>query len=444
MFSPDNLYHYLRHIYNWPKKPYVIKTMHPHGSKEIPNLITLGSLFNIPHPHIFPPVKFLGNCIILDQEPISLDDMQYSLTTYKHTHDGFTEEMVNKDSLLFRMYDTASDQLHPLYLLNSALYPPIVAHSELNSIDVLRMKKNHYIDVHYWAHGIFSLNWFGKYKYLEKSSTSSAKRMGVYIRDASGSRTYRTTLLTQLSSINHNVYYKFQPLISEYFRKNNQYDILAKWGHADVGANSNASAEISWKDHTLFDIQIVTETLFDTEKTHLTEKTLKPMIMYQPFIMFAGPYSLQYIKKYGFKTFGHLWDESYDTECDPVLRFNQVMDVIHYLSNLSQSKFNALMAKTTPIVMHNRNHFFNNQFELHLMDELHRNFENAFRIQNEQFSNFPGGTLFFNYNILYNESKEIPLVEKERIHHIMKYLEINYPTVRKNILSEYKGLFSRL
>ena len=445
MFTPTNLYHYLRYKYDWPTTNSIINNIYPDGGREISNIQAIDNIFYVPHNTPPPPIKFLGNCNLLDQEPINLADMFFLTNTFSTQQNNLLSSHQGLDSMVYQLYNSVSDKLHPLFIADSALHVPIVAHSELNSDDVSIMIDNSYIDVHYWAHGLYAQQWFHPYKYLEKKSNQSAIRLGLYARDASGTRSYRITLLNELAKINNQVFYKSQPLISNHYIKESQLSILSKWEHTPHDVTSNASASIDWKDHNKFEIQIVPDTLFNTTKTHLTEKILKPIVMYQPFIIFAGPYSLQYLRKYGFKTFNHLWDESYDVEIDPNKRFYKLIQLITHLARLPEVDFRSLMNKTKDIVEFNRSHFFNNNFENIMMNELHTNFSNAFNTQNQMFYDMPGGTLFYNYDILFTVAKnELPIVDKKRIQYIMDYLSIYYPDIKTQIENKYKKLLISL
>ena len=57
---------------------------------------------------------------------------------------------------------------------------------------------------------------------------------------------------------------------------------------------------------------IVNETRFAQATGILTEKIMNPMINCKPFIMIGPPGNLEYMRKWGFQTFGDFWDESYD------------------------------------------------------------------------------------------------------------------------------------
>ena len=57
---------------------------------------------------------------------------------------------------------------------------------------------------------------------------------------------------------------------------------------------------------------LVTETIFDYPYTFRTEKIWKPMIMCHPFVVAANAGYYRDLKNAGFRTFGHLINESFD------------------------------------------------------------------------------------------------------------------------------------
>ena len=117
-------------------------------------------------------------------------------------------------------------------------------------------------------------------------------------------------------------------------------------------------------------VYLVTETVFDGQRLHLTEKTFKPIALGMPFILVAPPHSLQYLRSYGFKSFSNYWDESYDLESDPFIRLEKIAKVLGDLDRLSSVQKNDLWQEVQPIVNHNYNHFYNGNFERVLWTEL--------------------------------------------------------------------------
>jgi hypothetical protein len=104
-------------------------------------------------------------------------------------------------------------------------------------------------------------------------------------------------------------------------------------------------------------IHLVTETSFVDNELFISEKILKPILGYQPFIL-LGPYRyLNEIKKYGFKTFSEFWDESYDEIEDPTDRYRAVMKIVLELNSKSIEELNDLYQKTKNICIYNRKAF---------------------------------------------------------------------------------------
>lgn len=103
-------------------------------------------------------------------------------------------------------------------------------------------------------------------------------------------------------------------------------------------------------------INVITETTFRQNVVFLSEKTFHPIINLQPFIMFASNGQLQELRKLGFKTFGHIIDESYDDEEDNHIRFKKVCDEILRISKMSIDDINQLFLSCKHICIHNRNH----------------------------------------------------------------------------------------
>lgn len=103
-------------------------------------------------------------------------------------------------------------------------------------------------------------------------------------------------------------------------------------------------------------INIVTETTFKKNTVFISEKTFHPIINLQPFIMFASNGQLQELRNLGFKTFGHVIDESYDDEEDNYIRFKKVCNEILRLSEMSIDEINQLFLSCKDICIYNRNH----------------------------------------------------------------------------------------
>ena len=117
-------------------------------------------------------------------------------------------------------------------------------------------------------------------------------------------------------------------------------------------------------------LYLITETVATGRKHHLTEKTFKPIALGMPFIIVGTQGSLEYLRSYGFKTFGHIWDESYDTIQDDHERIAAVAGLLQTLCNLSIEARLALWQVCQETIEHNWNHFYNGGFEKVLWTEL--------------------------------------------------------------------------
>lgn len=73
---------------------------------------------------------------------------------------------------------------------------------------------------------------------------------------------------------------------------------------------------------------VVTETIFDYPHSFRTEKIWKPMIMLHPFVVASNCGYYRDLHNAGFKTFGHLIDESFDNISNPQDRAERVIAVI--------------------------------------------------------------------------------------------------------------------
>jgi hypothetical protein len=121
---------------------------------------------------------------------------------------------------------------------------------------------------------------------------------------------------------------------------------------------------------------VVTETVFTGRRHHLTEKTFKPICLGMPFVLVSTAGSLEYLRRYGFKTFESIWDESYDLETDDTKRLDKIADL---LKQLDSADVQSLYTKALPIIEYNYNHFYDGGFEAVLKSEFIDMLENIKR-----------------------------------------------------------------
>jgi hypothetical protein len=109
---------------------------------------------------------------------------------------------------------------------------------------------------------------------------------------------------------------------------------------------------------TLF--QIVNETIVDNyENTSLfySEKTFRPIVCFQPFVIYGQKGCNQYLKKIGYKTYVEWFYLSFDTEEDNILRYKKLLSSIKetckYLDNLSREHQIEWRFKNKKLLQHN-------------------------------------------------------------------------------------------
>jgi hypothetical protein len=123
---------------------------------------------------------------------------------------------------------------------------------------------------------------------------------------------------------------------------------------------------------------VVLETVFDDSRIHLTEKTLRPIACGHPFLLAAGPGSLEYLRSYGFQTFAPWIDETYDQEINSVKRLQKIINSMKKINDLSPADFDQFLIETKRIAEFNKTHFFSDAFEQQITTELKDNLINAF------------------------------------------------------------------
>ena len=121
--------------------------------------------------------------------------------------------------------------------------------------------------------------------------------------------------------------------------------------HVDYyGHNMSVSQIIPMNVYNQTAYSVVAETCWQDNFAFFTEKTAKPIMAQRLFVMFAGAGYLANLRKLGFKTFGDVIDESYDTETDALVRWQLAWDQVKWLSEQPQAE---ILERIRPTVEHN-------------------------------------------------------------------------------------------
>lgn len=99
---------------------------------------------------------------------------------------------------------------------------------------------------------------------------------------------------------------------------------------------------------------IVNETTVSDKHIFITEKCIRPMIYFHPFIIYGNPNILKHLRNLGFETFPEFFDESYDDELDKVKRRKMIVKAVKNLCDKSLDEMHELYQSVIPKLIHNR------------------------------------------------------------------------------------------
>ena len=116
--------------------------------------------------------------------------------------------------------------------------------------------------------------------------------------------------------------------------------------------------------HSKTVFSIVNETLisnYNNTSLFFSEKLLKPIINYQPMVIYGQPGINRKIQMLGFKTYEDYFDLSFDDEPDDVLRYKKLVasieSTVNYLKSLSRDEQIAWRFKQSNLLEYNREVF---------------------------------------------------------------------------------------
>ena len=362
----DRLYHFIEsvanEIYN---NPVIIYRFFPHGSKNIQDLTPLKH-------YNWAQSQQMLNIWCHDQEPLNY--------------------VFDKHDTKCAWHDlcTGIDLVQPstsLAWIRNIFKKNILLHSEKRShiIDQY-IKGDDLIPVYYWSHAVIAMDWF-RYAQHQDFNKSTSKKFLVYNRAWSGTREYRlrfADLLIEHHLVDHCLTFCNPTDDGKHYETHTFQNPVWQPGHvlenylAPSQADSRASADFDAQDYKSTQIEVVLETLFDDDRLHLTEKSLRPIACRQPFILAATHGSLQYLRDYGFKTFDSIWDETYDTIEDPYQRMQAIIKLMREITTWSDVHRRDNIQRMQQVADHNHNHFFSKRFSDLIINELRTNMTEAF------------------------------------------------------------------
>jgi len=379
----DNLYHWIRGLAQHPVILYVFR---PHGSKDISDLKPLNRTGN----EIDLEYLMIPHIVCHDQEPLDYarhvwdHDLERISSWYSTTPSGQglgrQDPITGLKMLFFYIKNPAlSRGLTYLGIHHWDCDWIVLLHSEINSDDVKNFSHKKFLPVYYWCHAVLARDWYRFAQHDVRLHQKNIKKTFlVYCRDWTPIREYRLKFLDLLLDANllddceistqhtnsQGVHLKDYQIQDPRF----VVDTARLLAIPDNNVLATSSADYDTDDFVSTAISVVLETVVDS-KIHLTEKTLRSIACGHGFVLVAGPASLAYLRRYGFRTFGAVFDESYDTEKDTVKRLEKVISTMQQIKNLSKTQWQEI----NEIAAYNQSRFFSEDFANQVRDELTSN-----------------------------------------------------------------------
>ena len=359
----DRLYHYLADVVN---HDLIIYRWTPHGSR---NLEHLAELLNYSFHQLVTHIPMICH----DQEPLNFDF--HTIEDFERT----TDPPDHAEHLHFRK----------LTNLKNVYDRAILLHSEQGGTEIEKFQQNGFIPAYYWSHAVIAQDWFRYARHdpvLEHHNCTFDRDFLIYNRAWGGTREYRllfaqlliennmvSNALTSFAATDNGQHYQTHVFA------NPELAIGRRDLHEHLDANTHdsaASADYCNHDYAQTGIEVVLETLFDDTRWHLTEKSLRPIACGKPFMLAAAPGSLQYLRNYGFQTFGSLIDESYDQITHAPTRLRAIIQEMKRIADLNPNTRHQLYQQMHAIAEQNKHHFFTNLHQI-VMSEYVKNINNA-------------------------------------------------------------------
>jgi hypothetical protein len=348
--------------------------LHPYGSTQPENI-----------ENIADNLDEINAALIRDHKRVSIDD-------------GPLFIFYDQEPIYGKFNHTLFDHIRA-----STRGPFILVTTEKSSdaLDAIQ-KRYSWPSVYYFHHAFAAHDWFRGYRYdsrlIPPKQRNIKKKYITFNRLTSHSRVYRSLLLSEL--VKHRIldqgyvsYNDVCPENNQNFIENltdardngligqdlfleavdniSQCDFPLRIDYKDRATIPNHSFVLSAVEETQESFcYLVTETCYWERKHHLTEKIFKPIVSRMPFVLAGPAHNLKYLREYGFKTFSKWFDESYDDIEDPLLRLQAIGNTMREICSYSESQLEDMLVEMTPVLEHNYQRFYSNEFLDHCWREL--------------------------------------------------------------------------
>jgi hypothetical protein len=133
----------------------------------------------------------------------------------------------------------------------------------------------------------------------------------------------------------------------------NKYPFVVDFEDADTVAqlHNYLTKKDMWMDSYF---SIVSETSANDDFCFITEKTIRPIIYYHPFIVWGNPNTLKRLRELGFETFPEFFDESYDEITNSDERIKSILKNVENLCNKPIDELHIMYLNIIPKLIRNQ------------------------------------------------------------------------------------------
>ena len=147
-------------------------------------------------------------------------------------------------------------------------------------------------------------------------------------------------------------------------RYSEAYDVVSQWGNivnemADTGTDLTLNhCNIATPSHVLNTYyQCIVETYATGgETTFLSEKSFKPFMLMQPFVLYGDPLTVQALRDHGYNVYDKWIDHGYDLITNPMERTAYLIKEIRRLNSISHSEWSIMLYEMKDILIANHKH----------------------------------------------------------------------------------------
>jgi len=222
------------------------------------------------------------------------------------------------------------------------------------------------------------------YRYLHSFKNDFVEEINLQSRDKlftclnRADKVWRKVFCSTMDSLNmwNNSYFSYTGY--QYETSAQDAEIIDDWEALDSDLKSNTAAfelKIPYKVDELLDADhnnhklinkdfytnaywnIVVETHFKQNTIFLTEKTFKPILNMQPFIIVGNTGSVKMLKQLGYQSFSDIIDEQYDDITNDIDRMRELITLCFSLANRTNKEHMGMQAAMKETLEYNQKHF---------------------------------------------------------------------------------------